>query len=406
MTRIDGAMTSEDLAIGVETTTLAMGMDQFERAQARHGGLLDGEGLVPIYLGDALVPPRAYTSWEAIFHDLAALRERIADRPVDARRVFLDEMASSLQAAARLFSGEAMSYPDKLRELVGAPAEPGLQARIDQLTRDLDAALVRAGVTGADLSGRVHRWEADRAIDPSKLEQVFAELLAAAKARTDAAIFDTGDYEMRLNAVADAPYTARCGFKERRMDLNVDNRFTRAAMKHLVCHEVFPGHATQLLYTLAEVQAGRSPADALLCTANAVTGCVQEGIGDQGVALIDWIEDEDDEIHMLLRTLKSAVQTDAAWRLMVLGEPREAVADYLRTAAFGQEAWVQGRLNMAAHPFRGPFIASYYAGNESVRKVRERVPAADRGAFNAYLYGQVHSPDSLEMFSPQAGRAN
>ncbi len=399
-------MVSEDFAIGTEITAIAMGLDQFERAQAVSGGLLDGEGLVPIYLGDELVPPRTYAGWPALFDNLAALRQRIALRPADARRVFLDEMASSLQAAARLFSGEAMSYPAKLRDLVGAPAEPVSKDCIDGLTRDLDAALARAGVAGADLSERVHRWEAERAIDPARLEAVFAELLAAAKARTDAAIFDTGDYEMRLNAVSDAPYTARCGFKERRMDLNVDNRFTRSAIKHLVCHEVFPGHATQLLYTLAEVQAERSPADALLCTANAVTGCVQEGIGDQGVALIDWIEDEDDEIHMLLRTLKSAVQTTAAWKLMVQGEPREIVADYLRTAAFGQEAWVQGRLRMAEHPFRGPFIASYYAGNESVRKVRVRTPAADRGAFNAYLYGQVHSPDSLEMFSPSTAGAN
>ena len=399
-------MTSEDFAIGTEITAVTMGVDAFERAQAISGGLLDGEGLVPIYLGDELVRARDYTSWSAVFDDLARLSERIAATPAGARRVFLEEMASSLQVAARLFSGVPMSYSDKVRELVGAPAAPVDEARIEGLTRDLDAALTRAGVTGAGLSERVHRWEADRAIDPAQLEQVFTELLAAAKARTDGSIFDTGDYEMRLNAVSDAPYTARCGFKERRMDLNVDNRFTRAAMKHLVCHEVFPGHATQLLYTLAEVQAGRSPADALLCTANAVTGCVQEGIGDQGAALIDWIEDEDDEIHMLLRTLKSAVQTTAAWRMMVQGEPREVVADYLRTAAFGQEAWVQGRLRMAEHPFRGPFIASYYAGNESVRQVRERVPAAGRGAFNAYLYGQVHSPDSLAMFSPSTARAN
>ncbi len=399
-------MISEDFAIGTEITAVTMGVDAFERAQAVSGGLLDGEGLVPIYLGDDLVGARAYSSWSAIFDDLAALRERIAATPEGARRLFLEEMASSLQAAARLFSGEPMSYSDKVRELVGAPAAPVDEARIEGLRHDLDAALARAGVAGGDLGERVRRWEADRAIDPAKLEPVFAELLAAAKTRTDATIFETGDYEMRLNAVSDVPYTARCGFVDRRMDLNVDNRFTRAAMKHLVCHEVFPGHATQLLYTLAEVQAGRSPADALLCTANAVTGCVQEGIGDQGVALIDWIEAEDDEIHMLLRTLKSAVQTTAAWRLMVQGEPRETVADYLRTAAFGQEAWVQGRLRMAEHPFRGPFIASYFAGNESVRQVRERVSAADRDAFNAYLYGQVHSPDSLAMFSPLTPSAN
>jgi hypothetical protein len=139
--------------------------------------------------------------------------------------------------------------------------------------------------------------------------------------------------------------------------------------------------------------------DALLCTANAVTGCVQEGIGDQGVELIDWIEDDDDALHAVLRTLKSAVQTTAAWRLMAQGAPEAEVADYMRVAGCGQDAWVQGRLRMARHPFRGPFIASYYAGNESVRRVRERVTPAERPAFHHYLYGRVHSPESLEMFA-------
>ncbi|RZM21876.1 MAG: hypothetical protein EOP67_51650 [Sphingomonas sp.] len=215
-------------------------------------------------------------------------------------------------------------------------------------------------------------------------------------------IFDTGDYDMQLNPLRNVPFTARCGFIDKRMDLNVDNAFTRAALKHLVAHEVFPGHSTQLLYTRAEVDAGRSPADALLCTTNAVTGCVQEGIGDQAVELIDWIEDADDEIHLALRSLKSAVQTTAAWRLMEEGEAAESVADYMRTVGCGQEAWVQGRLRMASHPFRGPFVPSYFAGNESVRRVRERIGTGDRAAFHAYLYGQVQSPESLEMFEGAA----
>ena len=70
----------------------------------------------------------------------------------------------------------------------------------------------------------------------------------------------------------------------------------------------------------------------------------------------------------------------------------------MREVGCGQEAWVKGRLRMASHPFRGPFIASYYAGNESVRRVRERITPAERGAFIHYLYSQVHSPQSLEMF--------
>ena len=385
-------------AIDRELTAVTMGIDRFERRAVSGTSLLDGEGLVPIWMGEALVPPRAYANWDAIFADLAALAERAAVLPADARGVFLKTMIGSVTTAARLFSGETLSYAQKVRDLVGAEAAPVPEAEIVALTEALDAALTRAGFGSGSLKARVDVWEDARAVAPEAIEAVFRDLMAKAKARTDARIFDTGDYDMALNPLRNIPFTARCGFDARRMDLNVDLRFTRAALKHLVCHEVFPGHATQLLYTHAEAAAGRTDLDALLCTANAVTGCVQEGIGDQGVELIDWIEDEDDAIHAVLRTLKSAVQTTAAWRLMAEGIPEAEVADYMRTVGCGQEAWVQGRLRMARHPFRGPFIASYSAGNDSVRRVRTRIAEPDRAAFHHHLYAQVHSPESLEMF--------
>ena len=42
-----------------------------------------------------------------------------------------------------------------------------------------------------------------------------------------------------------------------------------------------------------------------IAATNAITGCVQEGIGDQGIYLIDWIADEDDEIHQELRRIRN-----------------------------------------------------------------------------------------------------
>jgi hypothetical protein len=379
--------------LGLAVAQVAMGIDALQRTL--HPG---AEGLVPIFMGAGRVTARPHSGWSEVDADLTALESTIRALPAGHRGVFLRDFLRSLRAAAWLFRGETMSYAETVRELVGAPDGPADAEIIAALTDELDAALSRAGHVRGVLAARVSSWEEGGAIDPGRLENAFRELMALAKARTDTMIFDTGDYDMALNPLRDVPFTARCGFEARRMDLNVDQSFSRAALKHLVCHEVFPGHATQLLYTHAEVEAGRSPADALLCTADAVTGCVQEGIGDQGAQLIDWIEDLDDEIHLALRSLKSAVQTTAAWWLMAEGRPATEVADYLRTAAFGQDAWVEGRLRMAAHPFRGPFIASYWAGNESVRRVRGRVGADQRGAFLSYLYGQVHSPQSLEMF--------
>jgi hypothetical protein len=203
---------------------------------------------------------------------------------------------------------------------------------------------------------------------------------------------------MELNPVSGVPYTARCNFSSGKMDLNTDLRFTRPALKHLVAHEVFPGHSTQLLLTRQWAEDGRATADVLLCTANTVVGTIQEGIGDQGIHLIDWVESDDERIYIDLRRLRTATATSAAWYQMGEGWPLERVREFIEETCFPQEAWREGRLRFAAHPFRGPFIASYWFGDEAVREVRERAGRERRREFVEYLYGRMHSPASLRMF--------
>ena len=384
--------------IGRDLTSITMGIDAYERRQPADRSLLGGEGLVPIYLGSDSVAPRHYDAVDTIKADLDALATQAAALPDGPRKVFLQGMIRSVFTATKMLAGASPSFEEKVTQLVGAPAGREDAAVIEDARARLDAVLKRSGFVNGSLGERVAAWEEARAIPQEQVETVFRELMAQAKAKTDAMIFDTGDYDMVLNPVRGMFYTARCSFNEGKMDLNFDLSFTRAALKHLVCHEVYPGHSTQLLSTKAAVDAGEAPADALLITTDAITGCVQEGIGDQGVHLIDFVEDDDDEIHIELRRVRSAAQTSAAWMLMVEGVPREDVANYLRTTAMGQEAWVQGRLRMAAHPFRGPFISSYWAGNEIVRKVRERVTEAERPAFIKALYSYANSPESLSMF--------
>lgn len=384
--------------IGRDLTAITMGIDAYERRQPADRSLLGGEGLVPIYLGSDSVTPRAYDGVDAIKADLDTLSTQAQALPDGPRKVFLQGMIRSVLTATKMLAGASPSFEEKVTQLVGAPAGREDAAVIEDARARLDAVLKRSGFVNGSLGERVAAWEEARAVPEDQVETVFRELMSQAKAKTDAMIFDTGDYDMVLNPVRGMFYTARCVFNEGKMDLNFDLSFTRAALKHLVCHEVYPGHSTQLLSTKAAVDAGEAPADALLITTDAITGCVQEGIGDQGVHLIDFVEDDDDEIHIELRRVRSAAQTSAAWMLMVEGVPREDVANYLRTTAMGQEAWVQGRLRMAAHPFRGPFISSYWAGNEVVRKVRERVSDAERPAFIKALYSYANSPESLSMF--------
>ena len=379
-------------------TRLTLGVDALERKTNRGGGPLDSEGLLPIYLGADLIAAPAYETYAQVESELDELGEQLPNVVPASRRVFATAMLRSLRAAVRLFRGDALDYAAKVTDLVGAPAGP-VDTEEVEVTRERLHELLRAcGVVHGSLAQRIAAWEEERALPADEIEGAFHALMTEGRARTAAKIFDTGDFAMALNPVRGVPYTARCAFDAGKMDLNVDLKFTRAAIKHLVAHEVFPGHATQLLLTRARVEQGSAHPETLLCTANTVLGCVQEGIADEGVELIDWVDDEDDRIHLELRRLRSAAQASAGWYLMVDERPAESVAQYLRDTAAGQESWVRGRLKMAAHPFRGPFIASYWAGARAVRKVLQRTAPSDFPRFVDYLYGNAHSPQSLEMF--------
>lgn len=388
-----------DIEVGYELASVTMGIDRLERSIGTGGGPLDVEGLVPLYLGNEIVSPAPLANWDEANERLDALERVVAGYGAGARRALLTSVVDSLRAAAQLFAGQQLSFAEKLERLVGVPAGPVPQARLDELRADLDALLSSAGYRQGDLATRSRRWEAERTVDATTIPALFGELMAEAQQRTDERIFATGDYNMRLNPVTDVPYTARCRFGDGLMDLNVDLSFTRSALKHLVAHEVFPGHSTHMLYTHARVVEGASPADALLCAANLSTGAVQEGIGDQGIHLIDWVDSEDDAIYMGLRSLRSAAATSAAWYLMGEGWDEARVRAYLQETAFPQAAWVDGRVRMASHSYRGPFIASYWFGDEAVREVRERTSAERFGAFVEQLYGSLNTVQSLKMFA-------
>ncbi len=387
-----------DAALGRRLTALTIGIDRFERRASGGEGALDSEGLVPIYLGDELVPPLELRDWDDALAQLDDLEREASSYPQGSRRQFLLDMTDSVRCAVQLFRGDSLSFADKLTRLVGVPAAPVDSARLEALRADVNAHLERAGYRNGTLAERARRWEDERFVDPALIEETFNALMLEARARTDRLVYQTGEYTMRLHPVRGVPYTARCSFAKGQMDLNLDLRFSHAALKHLVAHEVFPGHSTQLLATRDWASTGESTPDVLLCTANTVVGAIQEGIGDQGIHLIEWATEDDDHLYLALRRLRTASATSAAWYQSGEGWDLARVRDWLEASCFPQTAWLEGRLRFAAHPFRGAFIASYWFGDEAVREARERAGADGRTAFVRHLYGTMNSVASLGQF--------
>jgi hypothetical protein len=383
--------------IGYAVTALAAGIGEFEEQLHKGQGILEDEGFIPLYQGAGIIEPRRFESWEQIERAITGLEREAEGISGEARRLFLERLLDSLRTAARLFAGEELGYQEKLQRLVGIPAEPIRKDFLETLEERIYGGLADMGYKRGTLRERIEAWETANAIPADAVPGLYRELMAEAKERTDQMVVPTGDYMMELNPVRNTYFTARCKFFERKMDLNVENSFSRAALKHLIAHEAFPGHSTQNIYTLAGYRDGSLTADVLLCSLNGVPGVIQEGIGDQGVHLIDWIEDEQDELQADLRRYQSAVATQAAWKINVEGESGERVHEYLRETGGMQEARSASRIAMARHPYRAPFIASYFYGNEAVRHVRRAVQGdqQQRSRFIAELYGQMHCPESL-----------
>lgn len=387
-------------ALGRRLTGIALGIDALAARTARAAGNDDYEDLVPIFIGERLVTAHRFEDWEGVESALAALKREIGYVRDEARKLFLFEMVRSLRASSAFFSGADIGFEEKVRNIVGVPAQTVSEAEIEAIHARIDRLLARRGVRDGTLPQRVDAWQTRRYLEPDAIAAVFDTLVTIAKARTDEMIWPTGDYTMRLNAVRNVPYAGRCSFVRGEMDINLDVRVTRSSLKHLVCHEVFPGHSTQLLSTLAVAESGEAPLDALLCTANAVTGAVQEGIGDQGIDLIDWVEDEDDAAQIELRRLQTAVGTNAAWHLHCSGWAPERSIRYLRDVGFAQESWATVRTAMALHPFRGIFLASYWFGNETVRELREAARERPKRLIDA-LFREVNSIASLRLAARQ-----
>jgi hypothetical protein len=386
------------MSIGNRLAAIALGMHDLERSSAKGGDLLDEEGFISIYCGGDRVAPRPYATWDEVQRDLSELSTAAASLPEGARGTLLRGMIKSLQVAARYYSGETVSFLELVRDLVGGVTGVIDKDEVRGFQERLHELLGRRGIKGTNFAERVEAWKSQGTLDRQGVETTYRELMAEAKARTDKMVFDTGDYDMRLNWFLDLPFGARCDFMNGKMDLNPAMRFTRAELKHLVCHEVYPGHSTQLLFTRAEVDAGRSQQDALLCAANALDGCIQEGIGDQGIRLIDWIEDLDDEISYELRRLRNAANTSATWHLMAEGRPKAEVASYLKETCASSDASIKAMFSYATHPFRGAFVSSYWTGMEAVGRAWDKIAKADRRRFIHFLCGQLQSPESVAMF--------
>ena len=368
-------------------------------AGADDGGAIarDRESLVlNMARGQRATPFGAYAEAR---EGLAELAAQARELPEPDRRRYYDQLCRSTAAFARWREG-GMPFREQLADFLHIPPEPVSAATLAALRAELRATLNLLGY-GGDLRAQCAAWVERNRVPSEDVLAVLGELLDAAWERT-AAVFDlpTGREDgMRPVAERGVPYNARCDYARREVRLNIDPILTRPALEHLAVHECYPGHWTQFKLREWWYDRGLAPADGLLSVVNSASSCTFEGIADLGFRFTDWPADPDRDFAATMTRYRAAIGTGAAWRLHALGWPVARMRDWLREQSLvGGEGWIENRIGFSAAPQRAALIWSYWWGEAAVAPVWARVAPERRAEFLRYLYGRMHSPQSVALF--------
>ena len=386
-------LSDTSLAYAEELTTALLGVDALYRAESG-----DQDGLVVLNMSTSHQPEQ-FASYDDARARFANLERRAAELPEPDRLLYYAQACRSARAVINWRRGE-LPFTGQVADFLHVPAAPAGDDELDVLRAEMRALLGHMGYSG-DLAAQCAAWEARNRVPADEMQGVLDALLEQAWDRTVERMELPAPRSdgMHVITVSGVPFNARCNYLARQVELNIDPILTRPALKHLAVHECYPGHYVQFKLRETWYRAGAAPADGLLSVVNTASSCTFEGIADNGLRVLDWIEGDDDRFSGLMMRYRSGIGTAAAWRLHQLGWPAARVEDWLRAQSLvGGEGWVANRMRFIAAPQRCALIWSYWWGEASVAPLWERVDPDRRAAFLRFLYGRMHSPQSVAMF--------
>ncbi len=387
-------LSDQTIAFSVRVARATMGVDALYRKET---GLTDlHDGLVVLNMSG--VRPEAYENYQAAQAHLAELAQAALALPEPDRRLYYAQACTSLWSFCQWRRGGLDAMDSQIGTFLHVDPAPAAQAELDAYQAELYRMLGEAGYDG-DLKQRIDAWEQKNLAPADEVQGRMDELMAEARQRTGEILpLPEGD-EYHCETVASGPFNASSDYGNRRVIINTAPVLTVQKLKHLVCHEVYPGHFMQFTLRRQAWEQGTGGLDGTLSVCNHSSSSTFEGIADCGIRFLDWDEGVDDRISALISVIQSALGTAASYRMHTLGWESGRVEDFLRqNAPGGGQGWVDNRMRFISDPARSALIWSYWRGDGGVFPVWERVEKNDRPRFYTYIYNRLHTVQSLQLF--------
>ena len=391
---MDYALSDQTLAFSEDVARTTMGIDALYRRETGMSDLHDGL----VVLNMANVQPSPFESYEQAQAHLADLARDAMRLPEADRRLYYTQACTSLWSFCAWRRGMLEQMSDQIGLFLHVEPAPASQAILDAYNDRLYALLGEAGYTG-DLKQRIADWEQKNLVPADEVKGTMDAMMVEARERTGQILeLPENDY-YHCETIQSGPFNASSDYGNRRVIVNTAPILTRQKLKHLVCHEVYPGHFMQFTLRRVAWERGIGGLDGTLSVCNHSSSSTFEGIADCGIKFLDWEEGLDDEISALIAVIQSALGTAASYRMHTLHWENSRVEDFLsKNAPGGGEGWVANRMCFISDPARAALIWSYWRGDEGVFPIWDRVEKKDRARFFAYIYNRLHTVQSMQLF--------
>jgi hypothetical protein len=387
-------LSTATLAYGEDMAAALLGVDQLLRAP----GGEDDDRLVVVNMAPNH-PPSPFADFDQAAARLRELDSASASLAEPDRRTYYRQLCGSTLAVIEQ-RRSPLPLATQIERFLHVPADPASDADLDEMRGEMRTLLTAMGYSG-DLKAQCAAWEKKHTVQPEAVKEVLLGLLDQAWDRTvDIMPLPAPRSDgMDVATLHGAHFNARANYLGRTIEINIDPILTMPGLKHLAVHEGYPGHYVQFKLREHWYAEGLAPADGLLSVVNSASSCTFEGIADYGLHLLDWVNTDDDRLSAILTHYHAGLGTAGAWRLHALGWTVEQTATWMRTQALvGGEGWVDNRMKFIAAPQRCALITSYWQGEPSVAAAWARVPDERRSEFLRFVYGRMHSTQSILMF--------
>jgi hypothetical protein len=251
------------------------------------------------------------------------------------------------------------------------------------------------GYRSGDLANDVAAWETATAVAPENVIARLDAIQRQAQIRSRKLVFDIGEDWIEPKAVHDRPYAAYCDYPGRSLWLNLEFSYTEADLKHLATHEAFPGHLVHLARREHLVARGEMPLEGAQVVTNSASSALFEGIAENGIELLDWIDGPQDVAGIAIQRIRSALRCNAAWMVFEDGLTIEEAAQATAPGAFQTLETTQRRLAFLSHELRAPFLFAYWSGDEAVQKFIRKNTARGKSFLVHELFDKMHTPTTL-----------